>query len=118
ADRGAGRLRRDEGQGPRLGAREAVRCQGGAGARPESSDAGRCRLARSARALPGCEARAQGEDSRTGLIDVRTLMDGGQRPVEIAQLLASFLERAERTLDIAVYDVNLADETEPLVFGT
>jgi phosphatidylserine/phosphatidylglycerophosphate/cardiolipin synthase-like enzyme len=33
-------------------------------------------------------------------------------------LLASFLERAERTLDIAIYDVNLADETESLVLGT
>ncbi len=33
-------------------------------------------------------------------------------------MLASFLERAERTLDIAVYDVNLADETESLVLGT
>ena len=52
------------------------------------------------------------------MIQVHTLTDGGQRPVEIAQLLASFLERAERKLDIAVYDVNLADETESLVLGT
>ncbi len=49
---------------------------------------------------------------------VRTLTDGGQSPVEIARLLASFLERAEQTLDIAIYDVNLADETEQIVLGT
>ena len=49
---------------------------------------------------------------------MRTLVDGGQQPVEIARLLASFLERAERTLDIAIYDVNLDDETEATVLGT
>jgi phosphatidylserine/phosphatidylglycerophosphate/cardiolipin synthase-like enzyme len=38
--------------------------------------------------------------------------------MEIARLLASFLERAERSLEIAVYDVNLADETEDVVLGT
>jgi phosphatidylserine/phosphatidylglycerophosphate/cardiolipin synthase-like enzyme len=52
------------------------------------------------------------------VIQVRTLTDGGQTPLEIARLLASFLERAERTLDLALYDVNLADETESLVLGT
>jgi phosphatidylserine/phosphatidylglycerophosphate/cardiolipin synthase-like enzyme len=52
------------------------------------------------------------------MIQTRTLADGTQNPAEIARLLASFLERAERTLDIAIYDVNLADETEQIVFGT
>jgi len=52
------------------------------------------------------------------VIQVRTLTDGGQRPAEIAQLLASFLERARRTLEIAIYDVNLDDDTEALVLGT
>jgi phosphatidylserine/phosphatidylglycerophosphate/cardiolipin synthase-like enzyme len=52
------------------------------------------------------------------VIEVHTLTDGGQSPVAIARLLASFLERAEQTLDIAVYDVNLADETESIVLGT
>ncbi|MFL5948518.1 MAG: phospholipase D-like domain-containing protein [Gaiellaceae bacterium] len=52
------------------------------------------------------------------MIQVRTLTDGGQPPLEIARLLASFLERAERTLDIAIYDVNLNDETEEIVLGT
>jgi phosphatidylserine/phosphatidylglycerophosphate/cardiolipin synthase-like enzyme len=46
------------------------------------------------------------------------LTDGGQRPPDIAHLLASFLECAERSLDIAVYDLNLGDDTESLVLGT
>jgi phosphatidylserine/phosphatidylglycerophosphate/cardiolipin synthase-like enzyme len=52
------------------------------------------------------------------MIEIRTLADGAQAPVEIARLLASFLERAEETLDIAIYDINLADETEQIVLGT
>jgi phosphatidylserine/phosphatidylglycerophosphate/cardiolipin synthase-like enzyme len=52
------------------------------------------------------------------VIQVRTLADGGQSPTEIARLLASFLERAKQTLDIAIYDVNLGDETEQIVLGT
>jgi phosphatidylserine/phosphatidylglycerophosphate/cardiolipin synthase-like enzyme len=56
--------------------------------------------------------------ARTSVIQVRTLTDGGQSPLEIARLLASFVERAERTLDLALYDINLADETESLVLGT
>src|SRR6266536_1215586 len=247
-DRVAARLRKDEGDGARLGAREAVRRAGGAGARPDPPDARGRRLARSTRALPGCEARVQSEatraddvahgrasdsalvdrrdevlhvvahvrehqqaedegrradhrpspgrvavqkdpDDRQGppeeaerqehadcealpeqlqseavgkheirsrdvaldpvrlrvhvegrpfptvlpsrcrttrhanngtplVIQIRTLTDGGQSPAEIARLLASFLEPAEQTLDIAIYDVNLADETEQIVLGT
>jgi phosphatidylserine/phosphatidylglycerophosphate/cardiolipin synthase-like enzyme len=52
------------------------------------------------------------------VIQLRTLNDGGQSPAEIGLLLASFLECAERTLDIAIYDVNLADDTEQVVLGT
>jgi phosphatidylserine/phosphatidylglycerophosphate/cardiolipin synthase-like enzyme len=52
------------------------------------------------------------------VIQLRTLADGGQSPAEIARLLASFLERAKQTLDIAIYDVNLGDETEQIVLGT
>jgi phosphatidylserine/phosphatidylglycerophosphate/cardiolipin synthase-like enzyme len=52
------------------------------------------------------------------VIQVRTLADGGQSPVEIARLLASFLERADTTLDIAIYDINLEDETESIVLRT
>src|SRR5215208_3867131 len=52
------------------------------------------------------------------MIQIRTLADGAQTPAEIARLLGSFLERAEETLDIAVYDINLADESEQIVLGT
>jgi phosphatidylserine/phosphatidylglycerophosphate/cardiolipin synthase-like enzyme len=49
------------------------------------------------------------------LIQIRTLTDGGQSAREIALLLASFLERAEQTLAIALYDVKLEDDTEAIV---
>jgi len=51
------------------------------------------------------------------VIQLRTLTDGGQTAVEIARLLASFLEQAERTLDVAIYDLDLGPETEPVVAG-
>ncbi len=51
------------------------------------------------------------------MIQLRTLRDGGQQALDIARLLASFLERAERTLDVAIYDLALSPETEPLVVG-
>jgi phosphatidylserine/phosphatidylglycerophosphate/cardiolipin synthase-like enzyme len=49
------------------------------------------------------------------LIQLRTLTDGGQSAREIALLVASFLERAERTLDLALYDLKLEDEPEEIV---
>ena len=51
------------------------------------------------------------------MIQLRTLTDGGQTALEIARLLTSFLEEADRTLDVAIYDFNLGPETEPLVAG-
>ena len=57
-DRGAARLRRDEGDGARLGAREAVRRRDGRAARPGPPDARGRRLAGGARGVPGGEARA------------------------------------------------------------
>ena len=38
--------------------------------------------------------------------------------MEIARLLASFLERAEHSLDIALYDLRLKPETREIVLGT
>jgi phosphatidylserine/phosphatidylglycerophosphate/cardiolipin synthase-like enzyme len=52
------------------------------------------------------------------VIQLRTLTDGGQPAMEIARLLASFLERAEHSLDIALYDFRLGPETNELVRGT
>ena len=38
-------------------------------------------------------------------VELTTLTDGGQKPSEIAREVASFLAGAERTLDLALYDV-------------
>ena len=51
------------------------------------------------------------------MIQLRTLTDGGQSAVEIARLLATFLERAARTLDVAIYDFHLGPETHAVVVG-
>ena len=51
------------------------------------------------------------------MIDVRTLSDGGQAPESIAAELATFLSLAERSLDIAIYDVRLDGAVEQTVLG-
>jgi phosphatidylserine/phosphatidylglycerophosphate/cardiolipin synthase-like enzyme len=48
-------------------------------------------------------------------IEIRTLTDGGQRPVEVAHWVAAFMDAAERTLDLAQYDFNLGEETAAIV---
>src|SRR5881394_4350164 len=50
-------------------------------------------------------------------IRIRTLTDGGQQPLEIAQLVAEFLGAAQRSLDLAQYDFNLGPETKEVVGG-
>jgi phosphatidylserine/phosphatidylglycerophosphate/cardiolipin synthase-like enzyme len=50
-------------------------------------------------------------------IRIRTLTDGGQQPLEIARLVAEFLGKAQRSLDLAQYDFNLGPETRELVGG-
>ncbi|MGZ4290345.1 MAG: phospholipase D-like domain-containing protein [Gaiellaceae bacterium] len=51
-------------------------------------------------------------------IEIRTLTDGGQKPVEIAHAVAAFLDAAERTLDLAQYDFNLVDEARDVVVAS
>jgi phosphatidylserine/phosphatidylglycerophosphate/cardiolipin synthase-like enzyme len=51
------------------------------------------------------------------MIAVRTLTDGGQQPVDVAHELAGFLDRATRTIDIAIYDLQLEGDTETIVVG-
>jgi hypothetical protein len=51
------------------------------------------------------------------MMTVRTLTDGGQQPLEIAQLVGDFLAAAQRSLDIAIYDLKLEGETERIVIG-
>jgi phosphatidylserine/phosphatidylglycerophosphate/cardiolipin synthase-like enzyme len=48
---------------------------------------------------------------------IRTLTDGGQQPLHIAQLVADFLRGAQRSLDLAQYDFNLGPETREVVAG-
>jgi len=50
-------------------------------------------------------------------IQLRTLTDGGQQPLEIASAVAEFLGRAQRSLDIAQYDFNLGAGTREVVAG-
>ncbi len=49
------------------------------------------------------------------MLTVTTLSDGGQEPIDVARPLGSFLSGARRSLDIALYDLNLGPETEQLV---
>src|SRR5438874_1461175 len=53
----------------------------------------------------------------SSMITAHTLTDGGQQPVEIANMLAAFLGEATTTLDVALYDFTLGPVTEPVVAG-
>src|SRR5215210_4941216 len=52
---------------------------------------------------------------KTDGITVRTLTDGGQTAAEIAALLAGFLRKGNRSLDVAAYDFHLRPETAAVV---
>jgi hypothetical protein len=51
------------------------------------------------------------------LLEVTTLTDGGQEPLEVARKVAEFVGGARRSLDFAQYDFHLGPETKPLVAG-
>ena len=44
-------------------------------------------------------------------------MDGGQSAPEIAQTIAAFIDRAEHTLDLTLYDIRLHDPCAQIVRG-
>jgi phosphatidylserine/phosphatidylglycerophosphate/cardiolipin synthase-like enzyme len=48
-------------------------------------------------------------------IYVRTLTDGGQTPKTIAKELAAFIAEARESLEIAIYDLRLGEETAAIV---
>src|SRR4051812_34327198 len=48
-------------------------------------------------------------------IEIRTLSDGGQQPVEIAHAVADYLDGATTSLDLAQYDFNLGEATKAIV---
>ena len=50
-------------------------------------------------------------------VEVRTLTDGGQPAEDTAQALADFVGAAQRTLEIAIYDLNLPPALQTLVVG-
>src|SRR4051794_35734351 len=45
------------------------------------------------------------------LIDVHTLTDGGQSSLDIARRIADFVNDARETLELALYDIRLHDDT-------
>jgi phosphatidylserine/phosphatidylglycerophosphate/cardiolipin synthase-like enzyme len=51
------------------------------------------------------------------VIEVHTLTDGGQTAVDIARMIAAFLDGAKQTLELALYDIRLHDETADIVRG-
>ena len=48
---------------------------------------------------------------------VRTLTDGGQQPMDIAEVVAAFIDASTRTLDLALYDIRLPSPTGDVVAG-
>jgi phosphatidylserine/phosphatidylglycerophosphate/cardiolipin synthase-like enzyme len=50
-------------------------------------------------------------------LTVRTLTDGGQKPLEIARLIADWLGEARRTLELAQYDFHLGPDTREVLAG-
>jgi phosphatidylserine/phosphatidylglycerophosphate/cardiolipin synthase-like enzyme len=51
------------------------------------------------------------------MISARTLTDGGQQPAEVAREVSAFLDAADRSLEIALYDLDLGAGTEEIVLG-
>ncbi len=53
-----------------------------------------------------------------GSIEITTLTDGGQRAAEVARGIAGFLAPAERSLDLALYDVRFETDAGGLVLAS
>jgi phosphatidylserine/phosphatidylglycerophosphate/cardiolipin synthase-like enzyme len=53
--------------------------------------------------------------AETDGVELRLLTDGGQPALDIAQAVAAFVGRARRSLDLALYDLRLHDETADVV---
>ena len=51
------------------------------------------------------------------MITCRTLTDGGQAAVDVAREVAAFLDAAQHSLELAVYDLELSGESEEIVLG-
>jgi phosphatidylserine/phosphatidylglycerophosphate/cardiolipin synthase-like enzyme len=51
------------------------------------------------------------------MIDVLTLTDGGQEPIDVARRIAEFVAAARESLDLALYDVRLPSPVAEVVKG-
>jgi phosphatidylserine/phosphatidylglycerophosphate/cardiolipin synthase-like enzyme len=51
------------------------------------------------------------------MITCRTLTDGGQAAVDVAREVATFVDAARQTLELAVYDLDLSGKSEEIVLG-
>jgi phosphatidylserine/phosphatidylglycerophosphate/cardiolipin synthase-like enzyme len=54
----------------------------------------------------------------SGAIEITTLRDGAQRPAEVARRLGDFIAQAERSLELAVYDVRFETAAGGLVLAS
>jgi phosphatidylserine/phosphatidylglycerophosphate/cardiolipin synthase-like enzyme len=67
------------------------------------------------RSPPAASSSPTCRSAATPDIELRTLRDGGQTALEIAEYAAGFLAKAEKSLDLALYDFDLEQETAKLV---
>ena len=51
------------------------------------------------------------------MIELRLYRDGGQSAVDVAREVAEFLGAAQRSLELALYDIRLDDEAAEIVTG-
>ncbi len=56
--------------------------------------------------------------SARAAIELETLTDGGQRPADVARGIAAFLADAQRSLDIAMYDIRSETDAGALVIAS
>ena len=49
------------------------------------------------------------------MIELRTYRDGGQSAADVAREVAEFVDAAEHTLELALYDIRLHDEPAEIV---
>ncbi|HXV02125.1 MAG TPA: hypothetical protein VFP24_01005, partial [Gaiellaceae bacterium] len=52
-----------------------------------------------------------------GMLEIETLTDGGQQPLDVAMRVAEFIDGTEQSLDVAQYDFHLIPETAAVVGG-
>jgi phosphatidylserine/phosphatidylglycerophosphate/cardiolipin synthase-like enzyme len=67
--------------------------------------------------VEGENTTARRDRNDVGMLEVRTLTDGGQSALDVAREIASFLGAAHRSLELAHYDFNLGEATAALVAG-